>query len=76
MRYLNAAQHVGLEELLVGEGVVDQRAVVHDGVDAARQSLPLVVAQAQLRLRQVACRSSSCTAPSCGSYLIKTRLAP
>ena len=34
--HLDAAEHVGLEQLLVGEGVVDQRAVVQDGVHAAR----------------------------------------
>ncbi len=53
--HLQGSQHIGLEELLIGEGMVDQRAVVDDCVQALRQLLVHFWLQPQVRLCQVAC---------------------
>ena len=64
---LRSAQHVGLEQLLVGEGVVDQRAIVHHHVELLRQPLPDLRPQAQLRLGQVTCAHAA----ECGAENVR-----
>lgn len=53
-RHLRRAEHVRLEELRVREGVVHQRAVVHDGVHLAGEGLPPRLREAEAGLDQVA----------------------
>ena len=49
-RYLQGAEHVGLKELLVGEGMIDEGPIVNDGVQSLRQLLVYVRIQPQLGL--------------------------
>ena len=50
MAHLQRAQHIGLKELLIGESMIDQGAIVDHSVQTLRQLLVYVRLQAQVGL--------------------------
>lgn len=53
--YLHSAQHIGLKELLIAVGVVDQGAVVHNGDHIAAELLVGALLQAKAGLCKISC---------------------